>query len=131
MLNGSISTIGQDQYIQIGDNILIPAKVLGASYNYSSKENEDYLAGQDLYLLAHVESISHNALVDPNGARSFITDIQFVRGIMVSTLGLDGDINTTLDQDRYKMNGAAINNSVTTSSYPLNNKKKSSTDKGN
>jgi len=130
MLNGAISTIGQDQYIQVGDNILVPAKALGASYNYSSKENEEYLAGQDLYLLAHVESISHNALVDPNGARSFITDIQFVRGIIVSTFALDGDINMTLDQDRYKMNGSSINNSVTTSSYASSGKK-SSSDKGN
>jgi hypothetical protein len=126
MLNGAVSVVGQDKYIQVGDNILVPAKVLGASYNYSSQEQIRNALGEDLYLLAHVESISHNALVDPNGARSFITDIQFVRGIIVSGTNLQGDLNLTLDQDRSYMSGAPIKNSVTASSYASSGNPKSS-----
>lgn len=126
MLNGAISIIGQDKYIQVGDNVLIPARILGASYNYSSQEQISNALGEDLYMLAHVESISHNALVDPNGARSFITDIQFVRGIIVRGLDLQGDLNLTLDQDRSYMSGAPIKNSVTTSSYASSGNPKSS-----
>jgi hypothetical protein len=125
MLNGAISVVGQDKYIQVGDNILVPAKVLGATYNYSSQQQVSNALGEELYLLAHVESISHNSLVDPNGARSFFTDIQFVRGIIVIGSEMQGDLNLTLDQDRSYMSGNPIKNSATASSYASSNKPKS------
>lgn len=90
MLNGAVSFIGQNKYIQVGDNIMIDMSVLGASSVNAFQVNS---AGA--YLLAHVESVSHQFSVEPNGgSRSFITTIQFVRGIVADKngkmLGLSG-----------------------------------------
>ena len=76
MLNGSATIIGQNRYIQVGDNIQIDSAVLGSGDYNASQGNKQ------TYLLAHVESISHTFTVNPeSGARSFSTTIQFVRGV--------------------------------------------------
>ena len=78
MLNGTLSLTGQDTYIQVGDNIMVDAKVLDLNKNFNSNQ----LSRDRTYLLAHVESISHN--VSYNGDfRVFATSINFVRGILV------------------------------------------------
>lgn len=81
MLNGSMTIIGQNQYIQVGDNVMIDANVLGPVSFNSLQE------GQKAYLLAHVESISHNFQISQEGARSFSTTIQFVRGVITQENG--------------------------------------------
>jgi len=103
MLNGSMQIIGQDQYIQVGDNIRIKAEVLGPAKNISAAQKE---SRSFTYLTAHVESITHTAQVDPNGARSFTTNINFVRGIITDINGkliaLPGNAGA-VDQDAAKV----------------------------
>lgn len=79
MLNGALTVVGQNKYIQVGDNIRINAKIFGNA-NFS-KEQSDY--NGDTYLLAHVESVSNNFTIDANGSRSYTTSINFVRGVIV------------------------------------------------
>lgn len=82
MLNGSCTIIGQNQYIQVGDNIQIEAGVLGPVSFNSLQE------GQQAFLTAHVEAVSHNFSVTPDGGRSFATTIQFVRGVITKEDGV-------------------------------------------
>jgi hypothetical protein len=86
MLNGSMTIIGQNQYIQVGDNIIVDAQVLGnAPLNFGQKAN---IFGKKLYLLAHVENIMHSFSVNQEtGARTFSTTIQFVRGVISDANG--------------------------------------------
>ena len=85
MLNGSLTFIGQNNYIQVGDNILVDSTVLGRGYINSAQLAA---VGQKVYLLAHVENIMHNFSVNQEtGARTFSTTVQFVRGIMSDKSG--------------------------------------------
>jgi hypothetical protein len=107
MLNGAMSLIGQDQYIQVGDNIIFPASVMGDSNN----TNVDSAAFRDKsYITAHVESVSHSATVGGTGARNFTTEIQFVRGIVTDSegkpLNIKGGASQTLDQDTSRLTPA-------------------------
>jgi len=98
MLNGVLTIVGQDEYIAVGENILIPSDVVAHNYNH----NEQTLISRDKsFLLAHIESVSHNVSVDENGTRTFITNIQFVRGIITDSNGeaLSATKDQTLDQD--------------------------------
>ena len=81
LLNGTITFMGQNNYIQVGDNIMFEERAISASNN----TNIDSLTKKrnTPYILAHVESISHNFTVSPDGARSFVTTVSFVRGIVV------------------------------------------------
>ena len=42
-------------------------------------------AGQNQYILAHVENVSHSFTVVNGDTRSYVTTIQFVRGITVDS----------------------------------------------
>lgn len=75
MLNGSVNIVGQNTYIQVGDNIMIDASVLGPN-------NMNSLQDGPGFLLAHVEAINHTFTDVGNGTRSFVTNIQFVRGVI-------------------------------------------------
>jgi hypothetical protein len=79
LLNGTVTAVGQDMYIQVGDNIMIDARAIGITPNIKKAT----LKKQRSFLLAHVESISNSFSVDINGARSFFMTINFVRGIVV------------------------------------------------
>lgn len=113
LLNGTLNIIGQNNYIQVGDNIKIKQDVLGLTHNM----NRGTPLAKDGYLLAHVESITHTFRVDTNGARSFVTTINFVRGIMVSNNGkllaegkLDSkstDLNPTQDRNTVNVIGTS------------------------
>jgi hypothetical protein len=87
MLNGSVTFIGQNQYIQVGDNIMIDSAILGdAPTNAGQKTYNGANIGT--FLLAHVENIMHNFSVNPEtGARTFSTTVQFVRGILSDSSG--------------------------------------------
>jgi hypothetical protein len=117
MLNGTLALAGQDQYIQVGDNIKVSAKVLDINRNFSQRQ-KDFPADQEVFLLAHVESISHNISVE-NYSRVFHTTINFVRGILVDK-NLN-PINTfnkgVLDQDAKLLTPAEeVNNRMSGSS---------------
>lgn len=105
MLNGTIVVQGIDGYIGVGDNIQFDAGLINPTPNMNSGAVKKHDAGN---ILAHVESISHNFTVSDDGARSFRTTINFVRGIVVNNNGeLLGDglmdqsaSATTQSQDR-------------------------------
>jgi hypothetical protein len=94
MLNGSMTIIGQNTYIQVGDNVQIDASILGPTVF-----NSVQVPGKS-YLTAHVENISHQFTVTPEtGARSFITTIQFVRGVFTDQNGLILGSNNSVSGD--------------------------------
>jgi hypothetical protein len=84
MLNGAVSFIGQDEYIGVGDNIRMPAEALGQSLNFNMIE---VFQKKPVYLLAHVESISHSLSVGEDGTRHFVSSINFSRGVFVDQNG--------------------------------------------
>ncbi len=101
-LNGSISFAGQDEYIQVGDNIQVPIQVLGVSKKLNKKALD-----KEQFLLLHVENIRNNFVVSSTGARSYITTIDFVRGVVVDAGGkvsvesyLDESISSISTEDR-------------------------------
>jgi hypothetical protein len=85
LLNGSVTFVGQNQYIQVGDNIIIDSKILGdAPMNLGQK----YSPQAQTFILAHVENISHTFSVNQEtGGRSFFTTVQFVRGVITNKDG--------------------------------------------
>lgn len=86
MLNGSMMVIGQDQYIGVGDNIMVDASIFGAAPTNAAMASP--LSPSKTFFLAHVENIAHTFQVDPvTGARTFNTVIFFVRGIFTDANG--------------------------------------------
>lgn len=81
MLNGTIIMAGTTKYIAVGDNIRFPADLLNPTPNINLASKR---AGTNHFILAHVESISHSFTVNEDGAREYITTINFVRGIVVN-----------------------------------------------
>ena len=81
LLNGSISMTGTTEYIGVGNNIMVEAHLINPNLNFTK---DVYKSKNKVYLLAHVENISHSFSVDENGGREYITNIQFVRGIFVN-----------------------------------------------
>jgi hypothetical protein len=98
MLNGSLTMMGTDKYIQVGDNIMIPIKAISSNFNLNvtTQEQQD-----DAYLMAHVENIGHTVSVNAVGARTYATTIQFVRGVIASSSGepFSQDATAMLDQN--------------------------------
>lgn len=83
MLNGTIVLHGSTEYIGVGNNIRFDVGLVNPTPNMNQKSNQDKT---NKFVLAHVENISNSFTVNSEGARTFITTIQFVRGIIV-----DGD----------------------------------------
>lgn len=104
MFNGTLTLIGQDQYIQVGDNVMVDSKVINME---NSNNNAKQKAERDrTFMLAHVESIQHQTVVDQNGGRVFTTTIDFVRGIITDVNGnliVTDDIPGAVDQDAEKV----------------------------
>lgn len=104
MLNGTITFTGQDQYIPVGNNIKFKYSLITPKPNMNAGSTKFPL---DIYVLAHVESVSNSFTVRPDGGRDFITSVQFVRGIIVNDAGLPIDIqNPGIDT---KSNSISIN----------------------
>jgi len=78
MLNGTMTVVGQNNYIGVGDNISIDSSILGST---------SFVNGSNTKLVAHVESISHSFRYTDNGSRTFITNISFIRGVMADKNG--------------------------------------------
>lgn len=92
MLNGTVQMTGIDGYIAVGDNIMFDAQLINPNKNFSILQNATPATG---YILGHVENVSHSFGITTEGARTYTTTIQFVRGILVNqakTL-----VNSTLD----------------------------------
>ena len=88
MLNGTLSIIGQNIHIGVGDNITMLAKVLGPEQNFNKYQKDDAADNPDsTFLTMHVESVMNNFSVDANGVRTFVTQIGFVRGIFTTANG--------------------------------------------
>lgn len=84
MLNGTVSIVGQDDYIQVGGNVRIPIETIDPSgTTYNESEYASTAAGRAAYLLAHIEGLSHEISRAAGGAVTFYTHINFVRGILV------------------------------------------------
>lgn len=92
LLNGSITFVGQNTYIGVGDNIMFDASILGyAPFNTKQTQNTQ--------ILAHVENLSHDFSVNEEGARTFFTTINFVRGIPTDAAGNPVDPKTGIATD--------------------------------
>ena len=112
LLNGAITFIGQDRYIQVGDNIMVDVRVLG-----NAPLNKYAKLSKQAYLLAHVENISHTFNVNPEtGARSFATTVQFVRGVITTKSGIPlslAECGNAIDNDATDLNDKEVRNSNT------------------
>lgn len=107
MLNGAVTFIGQDCYIAVGDNIQMPVSVLGEP-NMNKKLADNAQNTTEIYFTAHVENISHSFTVDGNGARSFNTTVQFVRGVITDKDGKvinDEEDSIAIDTTGTRQNG--------------------------
>ena len=83
MLNGTIVLHGSEEYIAVGDNIRFNAGLINVTPNINAAVANSQ-SNTNQYVLCHVENISNSFSVSSEGARSFITTIQFVRGIIVN-----------------------------------------------
>ena len=79
-----LNIIGQNNYIQVGDNIMFDGRAVSFSGNTNSDALKKKRQNKTVNILAHVESISHTFNVAPDGTRSFRTTISFVRGLVVN-----------------------------------------------
>ena len=80
LLNGTIAITGQNEYISVGNNIRFDAGLINPTPNMNVESNNKH---NNNYVLAHVENVSHSFSVREDGAREYMTSIQFVRGIIV------------------------------------------------
>lgn len=120
MLNGSFSMVGQNEYIRIGDNIRIDARILGeanmnAIHNALAESPALSWSDAEMFLTCHVEGVNHNFSVDPNsGARIFKTIITFVRGVVTDEEGNipEGKITAIDDKASSQSDGANKNKNV-------------------
>lgn len=81
LLNGTLTMAGTSEYIAVGNNIRFDAGLINPTPNANKATTN---AKKNQYVLAHVESVSHNFSVGEDGARVYTTTIQFVRGIFVN-----------------------------------------------
>lgn len=81
MLNGTVVIQGSTEYIGVGNNIRFDAGLINPTPNINKATKQK---GANQFILAHVENVSHSFTVSQDGARSYRTTIQFVRGIVVN-----------------------------------------------
>lgn len=80
MLNGTIVIHGTTEYIGVGNNIKFDAGLVSPTPNIN---NETRKRDRNQFILAHVENVSHSFSVNAEGARTYRSTVQFVRGIIV------------------------------------------------
>lgn len=81
LLSGNIVMTGSTEYISVGSNIRFEYGLVNPKNNFSSGAAK---SKSTVYILAHVESVKHMFTVESNGARSFYTVVEFIRGITVN-----------------------------------------------
>jgi len=113
LLNGTLVMKGTTEYIAVGNNILFDAGLINPTMNLNSGANTSTNTN---YILAHVENVDHSFTVADDGARTYVTTIQFVRGIVVNnsngnyTLVGDG----SLDELASDLQNTSYKNTVNT-----------------
>lgn len=80
LLNGTITMRGTTEYIAVGNNILFEAGLINPTMNLNQGETQNKNTN---YILAHIENVENNFTV-VEGARTYTTAVQFVRGIVVN-----------------------------------------------
>lgn len=91
MMNGTLVLHGITNYMAVGDNIRFEVGLLTSTPNINSS-TADHQSNNNKFILAHIENISHTFTVNADGTRSYISTIQFVRGIVVNGENIaDGD----------------------------------------
>lgn len=111
MLNGSVSFMGLNDYIAVGENISFGSDVLGMTNFVKAQAGKFNI---DAQLVAHVESVTHRFFYSENGSRSYITTVGFVRGVFTdskcltltnpSSFGIDTDANALSPADETMRN---------------------------
>jgi energy-converting hydrogenase Eha subunit B len=81
LLNGTLVMRGTTEYIGVGNNILFEAGLINPTMNLNQGANTNTNTN---YVLAHVENVNHTFTVSGDGGRTYITTIQFVRGLVVN-----------------------------------------------
>lgn len=97
LLNGTLVMRGSTEYIAVGNNIKFDAGLINPTPNVNKATSNKKV---NQYVLAHIENVSHSFFVDEEGARQYVTTIQFVRGIIVNknnTLVGEGSLDTFAD----------------------------------
>jgi hypothetical protein len=111
MLNGTVTISNQEEYISVGSNISIDGDLFSRSFHVAG----DTSRGEKIKLLAHVENVTHSFTVNSEGARNFITTVNFVRGIYTDinciklinsseSYGIDNDAMKLLEKDEWVSN---------------------------
>ena len=102
---------GTDEYIGVGNNIMFDAGLVNPTSNMNSDQSG---VNSTTYILAHVESVEHS-FANIDGARTYTTTVQFVRGILVS--GSPGNVRIVgegaLDEDASDLKGSYKNTANT------------------
>jgi hypothetical protein len=109
--------VGQNEYIAVGNNIRFDAGLINPTPNINKATNQSQ-ANQ--FILAHVENVTHSFSVKDDGAREYLTTIQFVRGIVVNennTLYGEGALdqfteNLSQSQERESLNTVTTSDTV-------------------
>lgn len=83
MLNGGITIVGNNEYIGVGENILIPASTIG-HFPMVEGQIKDI---ENASLLAHVEAVSNVFSVGENGNKTYYRNINFIRGVITDKNG--------------------------------------------
>lgn len=111
LLNGTLIMRGSTEYIAVGNNILFEAGLINPTMNLNQGANVNPNIN---YILAHVENVEHSFTVSDDGARTYVTTIQFVRGIVVNNSGGNYTLvgNGSLDQLASSLQNANYKNTV-------------------
>jgi len=105
MLNGVLVISNQEDYIGVGENIVLDANLFSQSFHVKG----DSTRGENIKVLAHVESVSNYFTVNSDGAKNFTTTITFVRGVFTDanckklfktkSFGIDSDAKDIIEPD--------------------------------
>lgn len=127
LLNGTLTMRGSTEYIGVGNNILFEAALINPTMNINSGANQNTNTN---YILAHVESVENSFTVTEDGARTYVTTIQFVRGIVVNksdnnyTIVGDGSLDSiasSMTKTQYKntVNSFATSDGINDPIHPI------------
>jgi hypothetical protein len=81
LLNGTLTMRGSTEYLAVGNNILFEAGLVNPTMNLNTGASKSVNTN---YILAHIENVQNTFTVSPDGARTYITSVQFVRGVVVN-----------------------------------------------
>jgi hypothetical protein len=79
-LNGTLTLHGIDEYIAVGDNIVFDLGLINPNTNFNAATDQ---LKDNKKIVSHVENIAHSFSISADGARTYTTVIQFVRGVVV------------------------------------------------